>query len=364
MKSLTYFYVTVLLLVWMCSCSNDSYQQELNSGSNKKQRQAFSYLSGNTMGTKYHVSYQDKRKRTFQTDIDLLLAEINQEVSTYEENSVISQFNKAKVDTFWFDEASFSGISSNFKHFIVNFQLAKKVYEVSQGAMDPTVMPLVNYWGFGYTEKSVVTSVDSANVRELKKLIGFDKVQLIQSPRMGLTKANPDVQLDFSAFAKGYGVDAVSDFLMDQGVENFFVEIGGEVRVHGVNPEGIPWRIGINVPLESASTGDIFKVLPLKDKAIATSGNYRNYREVKGKKYGHTIDPKTGYPEKNNLLSASVISDECIVSDAFATACMVVGVDEAIKMAEQVPYIDVYLIYGKDHGTMGVKKSRGLKVQD
>lgn len=343
-------------ILYSCD-SNESTQHNATDSSN-----LYTKLSGNTMGTKYHISYKDKTKRTFQTGIDELLAEINHEVSTYEKNSIISQFNSAKVDTFWFDEATFSGVSSNFKHFFANFQLAQKVYELSEGAMDPTVMPLVNYWGFGYTAKKIVTDVDSTNVNRMRKLIGFNKVHLLQSPRYGITKTDPEIQLDFSAFAKGYGVDAVSDYLMDQGVEDFFIEIGGEIRVHGVNPHGVPWRIGINTPLEGSNLNDIFKVIPLKDKAIATSGNYRNYFQVKGKKYGHTINPKNGYPQQSNLLSASVISDECIVSDAFATACMVMGVEAALKMAARVPYIEVFLIYGKEDGTMGVRYSDGIKL--
>ena len=324
----------------------------------------YTKLTGNTMGTKYHITYKDQEKRTFQTDIDDLLLEVNHEVSTYDTNSIISRFNHAKVDTFWFDEETFTDVSSNYKHFLTNFRLAKKIHKLSGGAMDPTVMPLVNYWGFGYTDKKIVTQVDSANVQKMERLVGFDKVQLIESPRLALVKSDPDIELDFSAFAKGYGVDAVSEFLLGQGIADFFVEIGGEVRVKGVNPKGYPWKIGINTPKESTATDDIFKVLPLKDKAIATSGNYRNYYKTKGKKYGHTIDPKTGYPKVSNLLSTSVISDECMVSDALATACMVIGVEPALKLASQLPGVEVYLIYGKNDGTMGVRYSAGLKVGD
>ncbi len=324
----------------------------------------YTKISGNTMGTKYHISYKDKKKRTFQTDVDQLLVEINNEVSTYERNSVISQFNQFDRDTFWFDEAAFSGVSPDFKHFLTNYKLAKKVYNLSNGAMDPTVMPLVNYWGFGYTEKKIVTRVDSANVTRMKKLIGFDKVELIESPRIGLVKSNPKIELDFSAFAKGYGVDALADFFIDQGIDDFFIEIGGEVRVKGVNPQGHAWRIGINTPKESTATDDIFKILPLRDKAIATSGNYRNYYKTKGKKYGHTIDPGTGYPKISKLLSTSVISDECMIADAFATACMVLGVDAALKLAEQIPGIEIYLIYGKNDGTMGTRYSKGLDITE
>ena len=286
------------------------------------------------MGTTYNVTCgggavdADKLK----AQLDDLLEAINLEVSTYIENATISLFNQGK-DALELGEEEDKNI-----HFKINFQKAKEVYKASGGTFDPTIMPLVNYWGFGYTPKRKVTSVDSMKIAELVQTVGFDKVHLDAKKR--LTKDNLATQLDFSAIAKGYGVDALCKLLEKEGITDYFVEIGGETRTKGNNPKGNKWRIGINTPESNASTQEIYSIVELNDGAIATSGNYRNYHEVNGKKYGHTINPKTGFPEMSTTLSASVVAKDCMTADAYATAFMTMGYEKALVLAEKIPYLE------------------------
>jgi len=218
-------------------------------------------------------------------------------------------------------------------------------------------MPLVNYWGFGYTEKRKVTRVDSARIDSLQRLVGMENIFVRND---SLIKTYPGVQLDFSAIAKGYGVDQIAAFLETEGVRNFYVEIGGEVVAKGKSPRGDNWRIGISDPREGAGLQDIQTAVPLVDRALATSGNYRNVYEVNGQKYSHTINPVTGFPERSRLLSASVFAPDCMTADAYATACMVAGTEQALAFAKNNPEIEVYLIISTEDGGLDVRYSEGI----
>ncbi|GJM32902.1 MAG: FAD:protein FMN transferase [Saprospiraceae bacterium] len=315
-------------------------------------------LEGKTMGTYYQVTYLDLQGRDFQTDIDQLLEDINQEVSTYIESSTISRINQADTSYTWPEEVDSSGLV----HFMHNFEVAKKIFKLSQGNFDPTVMPLVNYWGFGYTEKKPVTEVDRKMIDSLITYVGFDKVVVSQkNNRFYLRKEAPGVQLDFSACAKGYGVDDVARLLESKGIVNYLVDIGGEARAKGQSPRGDHWKIGINVPQEDAATDDIQVAIPLVNQAVATSGNYRNFYEVNGVKYSHTINPKTGFPERSTLLSASVFAKDCITADAFATAFMVMGYEKAKEMATRLPELEAYFIFSQQDGSLQTDYTKGLK---
>ena len=314
-------------------------------------------IGGETMGTYYQVTYADSLQRSFKEDIDALLLALNQEVSTYIDTATITAFNRSSrgipLDYNPFGE----DVPHDNQHLLRNFQAAKTISARTQGAFDPTVMPLVNYWGFGYAEKRKVTQVDSARVDSLQQLVGMEKVFLRND---SLVKTSPGVQLDFSALAKGYGVDEIAAFLSGQGVRNYYVEIGGEVVTKGRSPRGDNWRIGISDPQEGAGLRDIQTAVPLIDEALATSGNYRNVYEVNGQKFSHTINPVTGFPERSRLLSASVFAPDCMTADAYATACMVAGPEQALAFAKNDDQIEVYLIISTESGDLDVRYSEGL----
>ncbi len=314
-------------------------------------------LEGKTMGTYYRVTYLDAGERDFQEDIDQLLIEINQEVSTYIDTATISLINQSAERFSWPENVD----EARLAHFMRNFEVARMVFEKTDGNFDPTVMPLVNYWGFGYTEKKPVTDVDRKVIDSLMQYVGFAKVALDQQEgHFQLQKTAPDVQLDFSACAKGYAVDAVGELLEKQGVANYLVDIGGEARAKGQSPRGDDWKIGINVPKEGAAVDDIQVAVPLLNQAVATSGNYRNFYEVDGVKYSHTINPKTGFPERSRLLSVSVFAPSCAVADAYATAFMVMGYDQAKMLAAQLPEIEAYFIVSQEDGTLQTDYTSGL----
>ena len=176
-----------------------------------------------------------------------------------------------------------------------------------------------------------------------------------------MVKTAPGVQLDFSALAKGYGVDEVARLLAGQGIQHYMVEIGGEVTAQGQSPRGDDWKIGINLPREDASMQDIQTAVPLHDQALATSGNYRNFYEVDGAKYSHTISPFTGFPERSTLLSASVFAPDCMTADAYATAFMAMGLEKAFVLASRLPGIEGYFLFNQEDGTLGVRYTEGLR---
>ena len=340
--------IPLLLLFTIPACN-----QEVKTPRQDKNKKNTDYinLSGKTMGTTYNVTYRDSEHRHFQTDINQLLATVNKAVSTYDDNSTISMFNKT--------DGKFQ-LPKNNVIFMKNFTLAKEVFEKSKGSFDPTVMPLVNYWGFGNKEKKAVTSIDIKKVAQLKKYVGFEKVKFIMDEEKPyITKSTKEVELDFSACAKGGGVDAIAEFLQSKGIMDYLVDIGGELIAHGQSPSGGNWKVGISIPKAAAATSDVHTVVKLNNKAIATSGNHRNYYKTKGYKYGHTLNPATGFPEKNNLLSASVFAPNCMKADAYATAFMVMGLEKALILAEELPEIEAFFIYGNKDGSMDVKYTSG-----
>ncbi len=325
---------------------------------------AYTTLQGETMGTSYTVKYLDSLGRNFQQSIDQLLIEVNAEVNTYDPESFISRFNTAEQEMQYLNLLDKS--SKAPLHFKANLEKSKEVYELSYGYFDPTIMPIVNYWGFGYTEKRPVTDVDKTIIDSLITFVGFDKITQ-RSAKDGwiyLSKASPGAQLDFSAIAKGYGVDAVSILLEGKGIQNYYVEIGGELRVGGNNPNGEAWKIGINVPSTEAALTDIQATVQLRNESMATSGNYRNFYEVDGVKYAHTLNPTTGFPEKNNLLSATIFAADCMTADAYATACMTLGLEKSKALIESLEMIDGYFLYGESDGSISsysTNKTRTLE---
>ena len=339
--------LSLVFIFLLFSCRDENTATQMEAG--------FQRISGETMGTTYNVSYQDSKERNFKGAIDSLLVAINEEVSTYIPSSFISKVNKSTEPI----SLKKDGIDLA-PHFLHNFLKSKEFFELTNGNFDPTVMPLVNYWGFGYEDKTI-SVVDSIAVDSiLTNLIGFSKIEIEnEGSDILLKKKSPFVEIDFSALAKGHGVDEVFKFLNSKGVENAMVEIGGEVRASGQNDKGNKWSIGINTPKSDAQVSDFQAIVELNNKALATSGNYRNFYIVDSIKYTHTINPSTGFPEKNTLLSASIFADDCMTADALATACMVIGLPAAAELIENQKGVEGYFIHGNEKGKMDVIVTSG-----
>lgn len=300
------------------------------------------HLQGTTMGPiPYSVKYIDKQNRSFQAEVDSLLIAFNNSLSTYIPESEVSRFNSN--DSLYFETPFFYPILKS----------SDEVYKNSNGAFDPTIGPLSNAWGFGPKEN---ISMDSTKVDSLMMVIGFDKIRYNENYAV----KNSGMYLDFSAVAKGYGIDVIGDFLASKGIENYMVEIGGEVNCKGKNQLNDFWSIGIEKPVMDISEEGIIAIAKLENKALATSGNYRNYYLKDGKIISHTISPYTGYPISHNLLSASIFADNCTLADAYATACMVMGLDASKKMVNHIEGIECVLIYSDQDGQRKVYISDGI----
>ncbi len=313
---------------------------------------AYSQIIGETMGTYYRVVYNSAEN--YQISIDSLLIDINQQVNTYDPKSLISQFNQGTELVIEANEP---------QHFSQNLEMAHQIYEKTDGFFDPTVMPLVYYWGFGKNKKAV-EEVDSKKIETLLSYIGLDKIETsrLKSGGVFYEKSNPSAQLDFSAIAKGYAVDMVGQLFMDHDISNYLVEIGGETVTKGVNSTGNSWTIGIIEPTKQANPQQNHNALvQIGDRAMATSGDYLNFYEVNGKRYGHTLNPKTGYSAMSNILSASVVADKCMMADGFATGFMAMGIEKAFEMANSIPELEAFFIYD-DNGETKVKYTEGMKA--
>lgn len=286
------------------------------------------------MGTTYTMILGDEGGSVKQSSIDSLLLDINLAVSTYIDTSEISRFNQ-----------SMSGITTTSEHLIQNIKASRQIFAYSNGYFDPTIMPLINYWGFGYKVKKAVNQVDSTKVAQLKKLVDFKYIELKEEKdSYTITKWNPAVELDFSALAKGYAVDKCLEFVKANGVSNAMVEIGGETHCIGKNKDGNTWKIGINTPSYDAAVTDIQTIIALDNKSIASSGNYRNYYDVDGIKYGHEVNPMTGYPEQTEILSTSIVADECMFADGYATACMLMDTTMALQTINALDGVEALFI--------------------
>ena len=293
-------------------------------------------------GTTYHVTYQCDSDLTQSIKAELL--KVDASLSPFNKESVITAVN----------ENQDVQLDDMFKEV---FNLAMDISKDTDGAFDITIAPLVNAWGFGFKTGS---QPSSHQVDSLLQLVGYEKVSMVDGK---VTKRDPRIMLDCSAIAKGYGTDRVARLLQSRGIQNYMVEIGGEVVTSGVNPDRVPWKIGVTKPTDdSLNIGhELQTVLNVTDKAMATSGNYRNYYFKGGKKFAHTVDPKTGYPVQHSILSATVLSKSCAVADAYATSFMVMGFDKARQVLERHPELMAYFIYSNQKGDMDVWYSPSLR---
>lgn len=352
------FYFNLIFCLFF-SCKNE----------NKKAYQdRYTQLAGRTMGTTYHITHDKGMRDISQSDIDSILLAINLSASTYIDSSTISKINNGQeygknteilVDGTYIKTHKITLPTD--RHFIENFNYAKRVYLDSDGAFDPTVMPLVNYWGFGYTPKVPVTSVDSQRIKTILGSIGLSKINLEHNDNEMVLILPTEASLDFSALAKGYGVDIISKYLDDHGVFNYLVEIGGEVVAKGLSPRESPWVIGLNTPEVDARLNNFSGYVSIDDRGMASSGNYRNYHKIEGQKYGHEINPKTGFPEINEILGITVIAPTCMEADAWATAFMIMGKDAALSYANQRDDLEILLFTSDKEGQFIKHQSKGFE---
>jgi thiamine biosynthesis lipoprotein len=237
------------------------------------------------------------------------------------------------------------------------FNKAKEVNELSDGAFDITVGPIVNAWGFG---PELRVKIDSALIDSLIQFVGMNKVR-IEKERV--IKSDPGVKLDVNAIAQGYSVDIIAGFLSDKGIKNYLVEIGGEISAVGTKKKGTPWKVGVDKPYDNnyIPGQDLQVILAMKDNSMATSGNYRKFFEENGVKYSHSIDPKTGYPVRHNLLSVTVTAPDCMSADAFATAFIIMGMEKSIKLVKKLDGIEAYFIYSDDKGDFFTEFTDGFR---
>lgn len=286
-------------------------------------------LEGNTMATTYHIAYFDSQKRNFQFSVDSLLKIVNQSINTYDSTSEVSQFNRARR-SFVF----------RLPFFLPPLKKSLQVVTGSQGAFDPTVMPLVNAWGFGSKK---VERPDTAEILAIRSFVGFEKISFNND---SIWKSDPRVQIDFGAIGQGYGTDVIADFFKSKSIDNFFIELGGEGVASGKNlAQDRWWEIGILDPQSDYVEQKFKATATLKNEGFSTSGNYFNFREVDGKRYSHTIDPVSGFPIQRELLSATVFASDCATADAWATAFMSMGHERGKEIARDHPEIAVFFIY-------------------
>lgn len=298
--------------------------------------------TGQIFGTTYHITYQSDKD--LHREILQRLQLVDQTFSTFNDESIISKINRNEP------------VKLN-QMFIEVFDLAKTVSKDTHGAFDITVAPLVNVWGFGFKSGTPPTK---AVIDSLRHLTGYEKVKLIGSK---VRKQDPRIMLDCSAIAKGYGSDVVAQYLRSRDVENFMIEIGGEIVVQGNSDKRLPWKIGVTKPTDDSTqvNNELQTVLNVTNTAMATSGNYRRFYYKNGKKYAHTIDPKTGYPVQHNILSATVLANTCAKADAYATSFMVLGLEKTQQVLQHHPDLMVYLIYADGQGKNKVWYSPSLK---
>ena len=325
------FFAFIFGLILLVSCSNDSQ--------NKYK------IQGNALGTTYNVNYYSNEKQNLKPKFDSIFDVINQSLSTYIPESDISKINKGldvKVD----------------EHFKNVFQISKTIYKKTDAYFDPSIGIMVNAYGFGPTEYDL--NLNPKTIDSLMTFVGFKHFTLNENQ---LQTDLSSFYLDFNAVAKGYAVDVLADFLKSENIQNFFVEIGGEVVANGRDLENDKiWNFGIETPNENNNSRKLSYALSIDNKALATSGNYRKFKvdSLSGQKFVHTINPKTGLSKKSNVLSASVVAETCAIADAYATAFMAMGFDKA-KAAIEKYQISALLIYVDEDNNMKTLMTEDLK---
>jgi len=311
-----------------------------------REKPEFSNFAGTAQGTTYSIVFENSPKLdpfALKAEIEKILDDFDMSLSLYKDSSILSRINRN--EDVMPDE-----------YFIEVFRRSVEISYLTKGAFDITVGPLVRAWGFGPDEHK---DVSAQKVDSLLCLVDIDKLKLTDGK---IVKSDPRVKLDFNAIAQGYSVDVLSNYLLEKGIKNSLVEIGGEVRARG-SKNGNPWRIGIDRPEDNNMIPgqNLSAVMEMEDRSLATSGNYRKFYVENGIKYSHTINPFSGYPAKNRLLSATILASDCATADGIATACMVMGKEKSIEFLDLHPEYDAYLIYSDEEGNFKTWMSENLK---
>lgn len=311
-----------------------------------KDQPVYSNFNGFAQGTTYSMIFENPGKfnvSDVQNEVEKILQDFNMSLSLYEDSSVLCRINRNETDV-------------PDKLFTEVFNRSREINELSGGAFDITVGPLVKAWGFG---PDAHRNFSEAKRDSLMKLVGMNKVEIRNSR---VIKADPGISLDFNAIAQGFSVDVICRYFDEKGIKSYLVEIGGEVRVKG-DKDGAMWKIGIDRPSDNnvIPGSELQAIIKLKDRSLATSGNYRKFFVENGIKYSHTIDPLTGYPVKNQLLSATILASDCATADGIATACMVMGKDKAIEFLGLYPEFEGFLVFSDDTGEFQTWTSEKLK---
>jgi len=334
--------IIFILLLGYISCSNQPSQIE---------------LSGFTMGTTYNIKIIPEKDSILSTklikqNIDSVLISVNYQMSTYLFDSEITQFNNHESTTSFTVSNDFSLVVERALHWS----------KLTDGAFDITIVPLLYLWGFGPGQASELGDIfpEEHAVQKRRTHVGYEK---LTTNKYYLQKKDPFIKIDLNAIAKGFGVDAVYSFLESIGMNNIMVEIGGEVRTKGENRKNEPWMIAVETPdLESAGSKTISWALPLESKAMATSGDYRNYYEIDGIRYSHEIDPRTGYPAQTGVASATVVATNCMDADALATALIIMGPESGLQFIEKLDGVEAFLILREGNDNYRTIKSSGMKI--
>ncbi len=336
MKIIYRFSIIVLILLSACQQSKTANPH---------------HFEGEALGTTYHIKIipSTTSKAVYKKDIDSVIEAINASLSTYRPNSLISRINKGET----------LHVDQQFKDV---YNAAKEIYRETGGLYDPTIGILVNAWGFGPKKKLQRIETDSSLVDSLKRYVGYDFLNIDEDGF--LQKRFPQVYIDYNSIAKGYAIDRVGKMIEHKGINNYIVEIGGEVLAKGKNTlQNRNWMVAIDNPDRHEKQKFISKII-LNNQAIATSGNYRKFYidPDTGKKYVHTINPKTGYPIQRHLLSASVVADNCTMADGYATAMMVMGLEASKKFLNLHPELQAFLVYSDAEGKLKTYQTKGLKL--
>lgn len=314
-------------------------------------------IEGPTMGTKYHITIQCADPAALQGSIDSILADFNVSMSAYIDSSTITKFNVAD-SIYCFTEAE-------DPYFKPVFEKSREVWRRSEGMYNPAIAPLVNYYGFGYKEKKKLEELDTLQVEKLLRLTHFDSIhlELDSLGQICVRKLKKGMMLDFNSLAPGYAVDLLASFFERRGMRNYMIELGGEIRALGVNADGKEWIIGINTPDPSAKETDVELPLKISNRALATSGNYRSSYESKGQRFAHIINPLTGMSQPSDILSATVITDDCMSADAWATAFMVMGMQKSLALASEIKGLEACFIYDAEgDGVFEFKMTNGFSA--
>lgn len=323
--------IILLMCVLTASCKPKIYE--------------YKRIEGFAQGSTFHITYENRTDKDYSDTVKSILEKFNKSLSIYDSTSIISRINNNEPNITVDD------------WFIAVFNKSAEINKLTNGAFDITVGPVVHAWGFG---TSPIPKHDTQHIDSLLQFVGMEKVQL---ENRQVIKTKPGVKLDVNALAQGYSVDVVCDFLKREGIKNYLVEIGGELQAKGINSKGKPWSIGIDKPIDGnyEAGNDLESIIEIKDKGVATSGNYRKFYIENGIKYSHTIDPKTGQPARNTLLSATVVTSDCMTADALATSFMVLGLDKGKELLSKLNGVDVLFIYSDNNGKLNTFSTEGLK---